>query len=353
MALIGDSSQDWRFNPITETEIPETISDEIQTAVSLDGLGGLVGFQLTEVPLQGTPSSIVVTRNSDSQIFTEVSTTPGSEEFFVDYKYQSGLIIVNASETGEDFTVSYKGLGAVNSTKNNQKTVTDAAYPVGSIIAIDTTTPFGSLPTTIGNWIACNGQVISDAASTYNTYRVRNLNGQSITGISISALDNTAKTVTVSNKDSYCINVGDTLTFTGTFVGNAIVKAVNYSSGLVTVGDSTIWSSGAFGLTTGTLTGATALSVSSPKRFISGFSSSGDSGIDTMQGHYTKGYTNNSKPYTSGGVVGDYLATGTAGTSVTNGALGSPISDGSNGTPRTWNITKPAFVEMTYYFKFK
>ena len=118
MTLIeGSLEQDWRFNPIGEYEIPEIVTNESHEAILLEKLDGLVGFQLNEIALKENPSSLTIVNKTDNINLSETLISPSANEFFYDYKFQTGLVIVNPSQIGKQFEVSYKALGTVNSTK--------------------------------------------------------------------------------------------------------------------------------------------------------------------------------------------------------------------------------------------
>lgn len=193
-----------------------------------------------------------------------------------------------------------------------------------------------------------NGQLISDVASPYNGQRLPNLNGATVSGIAITALDNTAKTVTIAVNDSYALMIGDVITLTGATLTNGVVKAINYSTGVVTLGDSTLWSSGVYGLTTDTITGATALTSVGLKRFARGNNAATYAGgVNTLQGFKT-----------SDSFI-DLVANGNILNSVNGQQFNEanrllfPESDGVNGTPRTAADTQPNFFDGEWYIKFK
>ena len=169
MAIVeGLRTQDFRYNPISRVFVPETITAEPKTCGLIPNMGGVYGFQLNEIPLKESPSTVVVTR-SDLTVFTEVvDTAPIGTEFYVDYHYDTyanrGYVILNASQNGQTFTVAYKGLGSVMSVANTQY-IEQAA--LDSKLSRD-----GSLPM-LGNLNAnsnkitnlSNGTVSSDAVN--------------------------------------------------------------------------------------------------------------------------------------------------------------------------------------------
>lgn len=68
---------------------------------------------------------------------------------------------------------------------------------------------------------------------------------------------------------------------------------------------------------------------------------------DRMQGHFHRNSTDNSKTYTGGAVVGDFLAVSFL-HSATNG-IGEPTDDGTNGTPRTGLTTRDRGLAVYKY----
>lgn len=202
-----------------------------------------------------------------------------------------------------------------------------------------------------------NGQLISDAESPYDGQRLPNLNGATITGIAISALDNTAKTVTISTDDVWALMIGDVITLTGATLTNGVVKAINYSTGVVTLGDSTLWSSGVYGLTTDTITGATALSSVGLKRFARGnASNSGGGGVNTLQIHvHEMGYVAGTPFVSSGGTGGSQSGNSLTTATITAAAIltSEPLGDGVIDTPRTGTETTPNYFDGEWYIKIK
>lgn len=222
--------------------------------------------------------------------------------------------------------------------------------PIGSELFFENDNP--DTPTPSSEFVQANGQVISDALSPYNGKRIRNLNGATITGIAITALDDTLKTFTVSLNDVYALMVGDSIT-PDVSVPNAVIKSIDYTTGVIEIGDFTLWSSGSFGLTTSTLTGATSFDSVGLKRFTRGNSANiGGGGVNTLQGHYhegshlTYGFTEDATPP----VVSLMLTNQVIGP---NQMVIQATSDGVNGTPRTSNETTPNFAEGVWLKKIK
>lgn len=221
--------------------------------------------------------------------------------------------------------------------------------PIGAEIFFEDSNP--DTPGPSSEFVQSNGQVVSDALSPYNGKRIRNLNGATITGIAIKALDDTLKTFTVSLNDVYALMVGDSLT-PDVSVPNAVIKSVDYTTGIIEIGDFTSWSSGSFGLTTSSLIGATTFDVVGLKRFTRGNSSNtGGGGINTLQGHV---HGNNAERFST--AYFPYIRIDTSG--FTGGVESginttNPVNDGVNGTPRTSSDTTPNFADGVWLKKIK
>ena len=222
--------------------------------------------------------------------------------------------------------------------------------PIGSELFFENDNP--DTPTPSSEFVQANGQVISDALSPYNGKRIRNLNGATITGIAITALDDTLKTFTVSLNDVYALMVGDSLT-PDVSVPNAVIKSIDYTTGVIEIGDFTLWSSGSFGLTTSTLTGATSFDSVGLKRFTRGNSTNiGGGGVNTLQGHYHSvthplygDVENNTPPTTAIMLTSSVLGA--------NPEVLAPLTDGVNGTPRTGSETTPNYADGVWLKKIK
>lgn len=160
--LEGLRNQDFRFNPISRVFVPETITAENHICGLIPNMGGVYGFQLHEIPLKESPSTVIVTRDSDSLVFTEVvDTDPVGSEFYVDYHYDTyanrGYVILNSSQNGQTFTVQYKGIGSVMSAGN---TAYIEQLALDSKLSRD-----GSLPM-LGNLNANSNKIVNLASGT-------------------------------------------------------------------------------------------------------------------------------------------------------------------------------------------
>lgn len=225
-----------------------------------------------------------------------------------------------------------------------------SSTPVGAEIFFDNSNP--DTPALPAQFVQANGQTISDASSPYNGKRIRNLNGATVSSVTVTSLDNTAKTVTVSTNDIYAFMVGDSVTFTGVTVANGVIKAVNYGTGVITIGDVTTWTSGNYDTTTETLTGATAITSVGLKRFARGNSANtGGGGVNTFQG-YALGIGNRGFDVASTAPFSYIVATNTLDSSsgiINNGFY----DDGTNGTPRTGTDTQPNYFDGVWIKKIK
>lgn len=226
-----------------------------------------------------------------------------------------------------------------------------SSTPVGAEIFFDNSNP--DTPALPAQFVQANGQTISDASSPYNGKRIRNLNGATVSSVTVTSLDNTAKTVTVSTNDIYAFMIGDTVTFTGVTVANGVIKAVNYGTGVITIGDATTWTSGNYDTTTETITGATAITSVGLKRFARGNSANtGGGGVNTLQGHYhqaanqTYGNAEDSTPPVISLMLTHQVIAATQ-------EVLDAISDGANGTPRTSNETSPNYFDGVWIKKIK
>ena len=125
MAILnGNTFSDYRINPLTNVEVPESVTGEIQTVIELSPANvGFYGFELNECPQDNGIAS--VTRNSDSQVFIRSTSAPSTNEYSIDYANQSPVVIFNATENGEAFTVAYNAIGTPMSVK---RTLALAAY---------------------------------------------------------------------------------------------------------------------------------------------------------------------------------------------------------------------------------
>lgn len=218
------------------------------------------------------------------------------------------------------------------------------SVPVGSIMAIDIyhqSTPL-VLPADV---VECNGQVISDGASPYNGQRVRNLNGQTVLNVLVTAIDDINKLLTVSLNDVWAFSVGDTLSFTGASVPDAVVGSVNETTGEILISDSTGWTGTSFPATSYSLIGITDMSSVGQPRFLKGSGAYG-SGVNQFQGHEHNvqlQIVSNIAPF---GVGSNTISSFTTTTYQT-------VTNGVDGTPRTGTKTVPDSQNILYVIKIK
>ena len=115
----GDILSNFRTLTISNTIVESDITGEIQTCQEFTEFPGIYGFRLNEVPrtdLQGITS---ITRNSDNQVFTWIgSETPSVNQYGFDYNNPLPIVYLPSSESGQSFTISYKGTGGAYTPKN-------------------------------------------------------------------------------------------------------------------------------------------------------------------------------------------------------------------------------------------
>jgi hypothetical protein len=104
--------RNYRFNPFTEATSYSVITDEVHAIpdsspywVRLDEFPD----ESYTNPTSGTP---VYVRNVGGTPFSEVSGSPGLNEFRVDYDYKSGWIEFNSGNTDQIILVCYRGTGS-------------------------------------------------------------------------------------------------------------------------------------------------------------------------------------------------------------------------------------------------
>ena len=220
------------------------------------------------------------------------------------------------------------------------------SVPIGTELFVDLNNPL--TPTLGTDWVRENGQLIQDGNSPYNGRRIRNLNGSTVSSIPITAVDDVLKTITVSLNDIYALMIGDSLSFIGAVVVNAVVRSVNYTTGVIEVGDVTLWSSGQFDLTTSTLTGAITLFSVGLKRFAKGDLLNSGGGVNTLQGF--KVFENAYDGVITTGI--NYLG-GVTPSGIGTSVYGTITTDSINGTPRTGSETTPNYFNGVWIKKIK
>lgn len=105
MAL--STKYDYRFDPFLEAKSYNTISDESKLVPS----NTPYYVRLEEVPEQAVPSTITAYDVTAGLTLSEVSTTPASGEFQVDYKYNTSYVRLNAAQAGHTVSFGYQGTG--------------------------------------------------------------------------------------------------------------------------------------------------------------------------------------------------------------------------------------------------
>ena len=100
---------DYRFDPFTEADQAIDISSEEKAVPS----NTPYYVNLEEVPRQDSPSLITAYDVTGGLTLSEISGTPATGEFNVDYKYQTGKVRFNAAQAGNTIRFDYKGTGHV------------------------------------------------------------------------------------------------------------------------------------------------------------------------------------------------------------------------------------------------
>lgn len=139
----GNILANYRYNPITQAEVTETVTGETATVAEITELPGVYGFELREAPQSSPPGITSVTRVSGGISFSYVATAPGANQYFIDYTNNSPLVIVPSSEDGLQFTVAYNAVGAPDSVKNTQL-IAATAGGIDGIIKANRTTSYST-----------------------------------------------------------------------------------------------------------------------------------------------------------------------------------------------------------------
>ena len=100
---------DYRFDPFTEADQAIDISSEEKAVPS----NTPYYVNLEEVPRQDSPSLITAYDVTGGLTLSEISGTPATGEFNVDYKYQTGKVRFNAAQAGNTIRFDYKGTGHI------------------------------------------------------------------------------------------------------------------------------------------------------------------------------------------------------------------------------------------------
>jgi len=195
---------------------------------------------------------------------------------------------------------------------------------------LDLDNPLLSAYTLPDNVVEANGQLISDADSPYNGYRIRNVNGADVT----LTLTWASGVATVAAADLPALNVGDWVSG-GAIASEAQIADITGTT--VTLTDTAI--------------SDTDLSTTfnNDGMYLSGGAASGVSLRDQMQGHWHQGVGGGSDSGTS-----EYIdrASDIVSPAPTL-AVQDPITDGTNGDPRTGTRTRPHTLQMVAVTRIK
>ena len=115
----GNLLSNFRTLTISNTIVESDITGEIQTCQEFAEFPGVYGFRLNEVPRTDIQGITSITRNSDNQVFTWVgSETPSVNQYGFDYNNPLSIVYLPSSESGQSFTIAYKGTGGAYTPKN-------------------------------------------------------------------------------------------------------------------------------------------------------------------------------------------------------------------------------------------
>ncbi|WP_411821199.1 hypothetical protein [Leptospira sp. 'Mane'] len=249
-----------------------------------------------------------------------------------------------------DTPSSYSGksgyLVGVKSDTSGLEFVKSGQIPIGTPFPFDNTFP--NVPSLGSNFAPCDGSIITDADSLLKDYRTRNLNGATLSTLSVSNVNNTNKSVDLSSYDITALNVGDTVVGTGASLPSDCVISSISGNTIVFGKLSSIWNGTTYATITENITGLTSITVTGTVRTIEG-GDSGGSFWDTLFNHYHLGYMNGVTGYTVGSTFNDYLSYG--GNPTVTTVLQPVAASPENITPRLSTSTKIKTRRMKFYIR--
>lgn len=215
--------------------------------------------------------------------------------------------------------------------------------PVGTIDTWDKSMP--GAPALTSYWKEMDGSVISDAASPFNGYRIRNMNGANVVLTLTWTSDAGGAYATVPSTDITALAVGDDVSGTG-IAANSYISDITGTT--VTITDTAA-------------SGSISSTFTNDGDFTRGGSVSNTGQKDAMQGHIVySGYAISAiQPLVYGGTTND-MPGGATQTVARNAEArtyqaesSGPKTDGVNGTPRTDSETRPKNRTMVYIQRIK
>jgi hypothetical protein len=245
------------------------------------------------------------------------------------------LYLLQGSGTDRDRQTSLEAL---------QDAIVTTLSPIGEIKQYDKSFP--NTPAISANWIECDGGVILDIDSPYNTYRARNLNGDSVILTSTTWASGVA---TVAATDVTGLGLGDFVSGAGIAAGAYIT---DITGNVVTISDTAF-------------SGTEDTTFTNDGRFVRG---SGVSGLG--QDHAAQAWQlgaeadlTGAKDYWGRASTRDFRSSSTAGagqsfvTLITSGqgdaAMLKAMNDGVNGDIKSSAENRPVNTSLTFIMRIK
>ncbi len=251
-----------------------------------------------------------------------------------------------------DTPSSYSGNGssivAVKSDASGLEFIKWGQIPMGCPFPFDGTFP--NIPSLPDNFTECDGSIVTDTDSVFKDYRTRNLNGATLSNLSVSNINNTNKSFELSSYNITAINVGDTVVGTGaTLPSDCVIASI--SGNTITLGRlSGTWNGTTYSAISENISTLTSVTVTGSVRMIEG-GSGGGSFWDTMFKHrhdYSYSGWLSTIAHDGGGALAGGPPYSVYGASL---SILDPISSSPTITPRVSSSTKTKIRRMKYYIR--
>jgi hypothetical protein len=334
----GNILSNYRYNPITAAEVTETVTAESAVCAELlPELPGIYGFELRECPQSSPPGITSVTRVSGGISFSYTASTPGPNQYFIDYTNNSPVVIVPSSNDGLQFTVAYTSVGAPDSVKNSQLISASAGSIEGIIkanrvtsysTAVDVTKTISGKHASVFNLSVATTKTLTVDQAVYGGGVLHVFGDLTLTGTAVLSLKRTLLIVYGNILGSGTIscpkgaNGGNAATSAGTTGTNGDSSAVeigSYSGGLGGLWDFVLTGGGGGGGGAGYQAGGNGATHTTP----AGSPSNGAGGGGAAY--------NQATPSSVGAGVAYFIGTGGNGGTTTNGAPGDNGGGGGAG----------------------